>query len=234
MTTRGAYCNPLEHRAKELLRSLLIAPTLHQDIAHVIVLVHGSPQVVTCAIDRQKHRVQMPLVARSGSATPQLIGLRLPKRPTPSTDGFVGHTETTLEEERLHVAVAQGTPIVKPDSMADDCAGKTVVLVLIGVCRGRHAWLPILGSLSHRGGIARSLCHGSESRGNKWTTPRPGSCLSHTVPIYPRKFPNTFPKNVTFLSGLRGLVGVECGGRAGGQHPAWRRSPNSEWSIRWL
>ena len=44
----------LEQLAKKLLRSLLIAPALYQDVERVIVLVDSAPQVMALAIDRQE------------------------------------------------------------------------------------------------------------------------------------------------------------------------------------
>jgi hypothetical protein len=74
------------------------------------------------------------------------------------TDGLIGHGDATLEQEFLHVAVAQGEAIVKPDPVADDVAGKAVVFVARGVGRRGHAGLPILGFIrSLRGGIAREI-----------------------------------------------------------------------------
>jgi hypothetical protein len=60
-------------------------------------------------------------------------------------DGFMGDGNAALEQQLLHVAVAQGEPIIKPDPMADDFAGKAVVLVTLCVGRRGHAWLSILG-----------------------------------------------------------------------------------------
>jgi hypothetical protein len=42
----------LEQLAKELLRRLLIAATLHQDVEHVIVLVNSALQVMALSVDR--------------------------------------------------------------------------------------------------------------------------------------------------------------------------------------
>src|SRR5919202_6605816 len=42
----------LEQLAKELLRRVLVAAALHQDIQHVVVLVDSTPQVMALAIDR--------------------------------------------------------------------------------------------------------------------------------------------------------------------------------------
>jgi hypothetical protein len=55
----------------------------------------------------------------------------------------MGHVDAALEQEFLHVTVAQRKTIIEPDSMADDLAGKAVVLV---ACRG-SGW-------SHIGGLS--------------------------------------------------------------------------------
>jgi hypothetical protein len=55
----------------------------------------------------------------------------------------MGHGDTALEQEFLHVAVAQKKTIIEPDAMADDLAGKAVVFV---ACRG-SGW-------SHIGGLS--------------------------------------------------------------------------------
>ena len=39
-----------EQLAEQLLRGLLIASTLHQDIENIVVLIQGSPQVMVFAI----------------------------------------------------------------------------------------------------------------------------------------------------------------------------------------
>src|SRR5215510_1276212 len=57
---------PLEQLAKKLLRRLLVAATLHQDVEHVIILIHGAPEVMALPIKREKHLIQMPLVAWLG------------------------------------------------------------------------------------------------------------------------------------------------------------------------
>src|SRR5262249_41395491 len=48
---------PLQQLTKELLRRLLVAATLHQDVEHVIVLIHGAPQVMALTVNGQKHLV---------------------------------------------------------------------------------------------------------------------------------------------------------------------------------
>ena len=103
----------LEQLAQELLRRLLIAPALDQDIEDVVVLIDGAPQVMAFAINRQKHFVQVPFVAWLGASTLQPIRVVLPKFQTPLADGFMGDVDTAFAQQFLHVAVAQGEAIIE-------------------------------------------------------------------------------------------------------------------------
>src|SRR5688572_17400998 len=98
---------PFEQLAEKLLRRLLVAAALHQDVEDIVVLVDSAPQVMTLPVDRQKHLVQVPLVPWLGASPLQLIRIVLPKFSTPLADGFMGDVDTALEQEFLHVAVAQ-------------------------------------------------------------------------------------------------------------------------------
>ena len=69
----------------------------------------------------------------------QLIGIILPKLPTPLPDGFMGHSKTALEQKFFHIAVAQDKAIVEADFMADDLAGEAVVLVMSRVSEWHHS-----------------------------------------------------------------------------------------------
>jgi site-specific DNA recombinase len=50
---------------------------------------------------------EMPFVPGLGASTLELIGIVLSKFPTPLADGFMGDVDAALEQEFLHVAVAQ-------------------------------------------------------------------------------------------------------------------------------
>jgi hypothetical protein len=52
----------VEQLAKELFRSLLIAPTLHQEVEEVIVLINGPSQVMALPVDCQKYFIHTPFV----------------------------------------------------------------------------------------------------------------------------------------------------------------------------
>src|SRR5262249_16213494 len=129
---------PLEQLTEKLLRRLFVASALHEDIEDVVVLVDSAPEVMALAINGQKDLIQVPLVTWLGSSVLQLIGIRLPKLQTPLADGLVGHRDAALEQDFLHVAVAQREAIIEPDAMADDLAGETMVLVAFGISGWRH------------------------------------------------------------------------------------------------
>jgi site-specific DNA recombinase len=86
----------------------------------------------------RKDYFQVPFVAWLGASTFQPIHVVLPKLQTPLADGLVSHLDAALEQEFLHVTVAQREAIIEPDSMADDLAGEAVVLVAFGVSGWSH------------------------------------------------------------------------------------------------
>src|SRR5215471_6817543 len=122
----------LEQLAKELLRRVLIAPALDQNVEDVVVLVDSAPQVMTFAMNRQKHLVQVPLVTWLGASMLQPVRVVLPKFQTPLANGFMGDVDPAFEQQFLHVAVAQGEAVIEPDAMAEDLAGKAVIFVALG------------------------------------------------------------------------------------------------------
>ena len=63
----------------------------------------------------------------------------LPKFQTPLADGLVGHVDAALEQDFLHVTVAQREAIIEPDAMADDLAREAVVLIAFRVSGWRHS-----------------------------------------------------------------------------------------------
>jgi hypothetical protein len=134
---------PFEQLAQALLRRLLIPPALDQDIADVVVLVHGAPPGMTLPVDRPDACIQVPLVPWLGASPLQWMRLGLPKRPTPRADGLVGHIDTAFKEEGLPIAVASRQARVEPDAMPAELAGTAVSFVALG----GSGWRPV-GCLS--------------------------------------------------------------------------------------
>jgi hypothetical protein len=80
-------------------------------------------------MDGEKHLIQMPLVAGSGTLARELIRIRLAERAAPLPDGFVGHDQPTGEQEFFDIAVAETETEVQPDAMANDLGREAVVFV---------------------------------------------------------------------------------------------------------
>ena len=47
----------LQELAEEFFRRVLVPPALHQDIEHMAILIDGPPQIMTFAMDGQKHLI---------------------------------------------------------------------------------------------------------------------------------------------------------------------------------
>src|SRR5262249_60751000 len=91
----------LQQLAEKLLRCLLVTSALYQDIEHVIVLIHGAPQIMALTMNRQEDFIEVPLITWLGASTLQLIGIVLPKLQTPLADGLVRHLDAALKQELL-------------------------------------------------------------------------------------------------------------------------------------
>jgi hypothetical protein len=88
---------------------------------------------------------QVPFVPGPRPPASEPIGILLPELQTPAADGFIADVDAACEQQFLHVAVAQVKAVVEPDPVADNFAGKAVMLVALGVCGRGHIWLPIQG-----------------------------------------------------------------------------------------
>ena len=92
---------PLEELAEESLRSLLVAPALHQDIEDLAILIDHPPEIVPLTTNREKDLVQMPLITALRAAVPKLIRIWLAELPTPLADRFIGHDDAMGERGAL-------------------------------------------------------------------------------------------------------------------------------------
>ena len=80
----------LEELTKEPFGCLPIAPTLHQDVECMAVLIDSAPEVMMLALDREYDLIEMPFVAALGGTSAQLIGIPLAKLQGPLADHLVG------------------------------------------------------------------------------------------------------------------------------------------------
>jgi hypothetical protein len=65
----------LEQLLEESLRRFLVPPALHQNIEEMSVLIHRTPEILALTPNGEKHFIEVPLVAPSGTAAPELMGI---------------------------------------------------------------------------------------------------------------------------------------------------------------
>jgi hypothetical protein len=127
-----------EQLAEELLRGLLVPATLDENVQHVAVLIHGTPQVMPDPINGEKHLVQVPFIPWPRSPAPELIGIGLSEFPAPLPYCFVGDDDSAGEQQLFHIPLAQAEAAVEPDAMADDLSRKPMMFVWGGRRGGVH------------------------------------------------------------------------------------------------
>jgi hypothetical protein len=110
----------------------LVPPALREDVEHVAVLIHGSPQIVAFTRNREGDLIQVPCVSRSGPAAAELIGIGLAERAAPRPDGLIRYNHATDKQEFLHITVAEAEAEIEPNRVADDLGRKAVVFVAVG------------------------------------------------------------------------------------------------------
>ena len=106
-----------------------ISTRLDQDVDHVTVLVDGTPEVLTLALDVDEELVQVPRVAQATFSPLQPASVLSAELPAPLPDCLVGHGDAALRQEVLDVSEAQAEAVVEPDGMGDDLGWKAVATV---------------------------------------------------------------------------------------------------------
>ena len=86
----------VDQAAKEADRSILIASLLHENINGIAVLIHGTPEIVALALDRDKYFVEMPGIAQAALVFFQSPRIRGAKLQAPLSNGFIRHRDATF------------------------------------------------------------------------------------------------------------------------------------------
>ena len=129
----------LEQLAEAALGRLRVPLGGDQDIEHVAMLIHGSPEIVSRAVNLAKDFIAVPLVARLGSTAPQLVSVAVAELAALLADGFVGHMNTASREQFFYVAVAERETEIEPNGVRDNLDRVAVALVQVRSSRWGHA-----------------------------------------------------------------------------------------------
>src|SRR4051794_28817599 len=81
----------LQQLAEQAFGGPLVAPLLDENVEHDPILVDGPPEPVLLSADHQAHFIQVPLVARTGQPTADLIGEGLPELARPLAHRLMAH-----------------------------------------------------------------------------------------------------------------------------------------------
>ncbi len=71
-------------------------------------------------MDREKYLVHMPFVATTRTATPQFIGVHLPKFKAPLPKRFIRHHDPALCQKLFNIAKAEREAKIQPNRVADN------------------------------------------------------------------------------------------------------------------
>jgi hypothetical protein len=111
--TQPVSRHPLRHEAllaeqlaHELDGCALVPSALNQNFEHLAFMIHCAPQVHMFASDPHDHFIEMPSIARSGAAPPQIASDHRSEFEHPTANALVGDVEPTLGKQLLDIAIA--------------------------------------------------------------------------------------------------------------------------------
>ena len=119
----------MEQSSKETFRGALITVRLYQDVDHVPVLIHGTPEILLLAVDSNEDFVQVPNIAKAALTPLQFSGIVRTELPTPDSNRFIRNDDSPFREKILDISEAQAETMVNPDGIADDFWRKTVTVI---------------------------------------------------------------------------------------------------------
>jgi hypothetical protein len=143
----GHVGKPREEFPKELLRSRLIPPALHEEIAHVAILVDRPPQIMALSVHGEEDVIQRPCVARPRPSAPPRMRICLPKLSAPVAHRVVGQGDAACGHELFDIAIAETEADIQPDAVADDLRWEPRALIRTG-----DRWCGHAASLACGGG----------------------------------------------------------------------------------
>jgi hypothetical protein len=106
--------------SKESFRGALIATRLNQDVDHVAVLIHGTPEILLLPVDSNEDFVQVPNISEAALTPLQFSGIARTELLAPESYRFIRHDDSALGEKVLDIPEAQTETMVSPDRIADD------------------------------------------------------------------------------------------------------------------
>jgi hypothetical protein len=101
----------------------------YEDVDHVAVLIHGTPEILLLAVDSNEDFVQVPNIAKATLTPLQFSGIVRTELPTPDSNRFIRDDDSPFHEKILDISEAQAETMVNPDGIADDFWRKTMTVI---------------------------------------------------------------------------------------------------------
>ena len=124
---------PLQQLAKEPLGRPRIAMSLNEDVDYISVLVHSTPEIVPSTLDVHEELVEVPRIAQTTLAPPQLGRVTGAELRTPVPDRLVRNDHTALCQKIFDIAEAEAEPVIQPHGVTDDLGREAVPTVTLRV-----------------------------------------------------------------------------------------------------
>src|SRR5438552_17349849 len=129
MIRNGSFSLAAQQSSKESFRGALITARLNQDVDHVAVLIHGTPEILLLAVDSNEDLVQVPSIAEAALTPPQFSGIVRTELLTPESNRFIRDDDSAFGEKVLDVTEDQAETMVNPDGLADDFWRETITVI---------------------------------------------------------------------------------------------------------
>ena len=99
---------------------------LNQDVDHVAVWIHGTPEILLLAVDSNEDLVQVPHIAEATLTPLQLSGIVGTEFLTPQPNRLIRDDDSSFGQKILDISEAQAEAMVKPHGIADDLGRDTM------------------------------------------------------------------------------------------------------------
>ena len=127
--TKRFFSLAAQEPSKESFRGALITARLHQNVDHVTVLIHSTPEILLLAVDSNEDFVQVPNIAEPALTPLQFSGIVGTELLTPDSDCFLRDDDSAFGEKILDIPEAQAETMVSPDGKADDFWRETMTVI---------------------------------------------------------------------------------------------------------
>lgn len=120
----------LQQLAHQALGRLGVTAALHQNLQDETVLVHGTPEPVLLATDRNDGLIEVPLVAeQTGRAAADLVGEMPPEFLSPKPDRLMRDHDPTGSQQVLDHSQAEREAEIEPHGVGNDFSGKAMAAI---------------------------------------------------------------------------------------------------------